>query len=118
MQSKQTGSNNQQEVSETRRPATNSGRKSNFSWGWLAVIALPVICCGGPLILAALSVAGSGIASTLGLGWPLVIGVGLLIAAVLVFSRLYLRRQRRSRNLRVGGSEMAVNAPAPPTWVK
>ncbi len=73
-------------------PATaEAGRdeRSSGSWGFL-ILLLPLVCCGGPLLLVAIAASGAGV--WLGANRLLVAsGVALIVA--LVFAGLWLRRR-------------------------
>ncbi len=72
-------------------PATEAGRdeRSSSSWGFL-VLLLPLVCCGGPLLLVAIasSSAGAWLAAN---RLPVASGVALVVA--LVFAGLWIRRR-------------------------
>ncbi len=47
--------------------------------GWLAVLAIPVACCGGPLLVVALAAAGAAAWGGLGAGAAIAVAVTLLV---------------------------------------
>ncbi|HUY47223.1 MAG TPA: hypothetical protein VMV92_16075 [Streptosporangiaceae bacterium] len=79
------------------RTDTGTGERPGLGGLWLLLV--PLACCGGPLLIAALAAAGALAWGTLGLG------TGVL-AAVTV---LVIRRGRRSRACR--GPGMTGRAP-------
>ena len=67
-------------------------KKGSSSWAVLGVLALPVLCCGLPALIAAGILAGVG-------GWLAAYGFWLggvvaLLAAVVIFGRRVRRRDQ------------------------
>lgn len=81
---------------DSKKGEDKSGDKSVFI-GTFIVLALGLICCGGPLILGAISLSATGVASTLGVAWPLAAGLGILLLLALIGLRIYLRQRRGTR---------------------
>ncbi len=73
-------------------PATaDAGRyeRSSGSWGFL-VLLLPLVCCGGPLLLIAIAASGAG-------AWlaanRLLVASGVALIVALLFAALWIRRR-------------------------
>ncbi len=70
---------------------TEAGRdeRSSGSWGFL-VLLLPLVCCGGPLLLVAIAASGAG-------AWlaanRLLVASGVAVIVALVFAGLWIRRR-------------------------
>ncbi len=70
---------------------TEAGRdeRSSGSWGFL-VLLLPLVCCGGPLLLVAIAASGAG-------AWlaanRLLVASGVALIVALVFAGLWIRRR-------------------------
>jgi hypothetical protein len=72
-----------------RTPADAGGRPSNVAW----MLLLPLVCCGGPVLIAAAASVGA-------LGWGAIgAGIAVLIAAGLLIAR---RHAGRSCNAATG----------------
>jgi hypothetical protein len=72
-----------------RAPADAGGRPSNAAW----MLLLPLVCCGGPVLIAAAASVGA-------LGWGAIgAGIAVLIAAGLLIAR---RHAGRSCNAATG----------------
>jgi len=67
------------------RTDTGTGERPGLGGLWLLLV--PLACCGGPLLIAALAAAGA-------LAWG---GLGLGIALLVAVAVLAVRRRRRSR---------------------
>lgn len=74
------------------RPGTWAGQRPGLGGLWLLLV--PLACCGGPLLIAALAAAGALAWGVLGLG------AGLLAAVTVLVIR---HRRRRSRPCRKPG---------------
>jgi hypothetical protein len=68
----------------SRRPDTGGKERSGLGGLWL--LLAPLACCGGPLLIAALGVAGA-------LAWG---GIGLAAVVLLAVAVLVIRRRRRA----------------------
>ncbi len=68
-------------------------KRSDRSGWWFAIAAVPILCCAGPAVLAALGAGGVAFGSTSGNLAVAVIGV--LVAALGLLS--FLRRRGRSK---------------------
>ncbi len=70
---------------------TEVGRdeRSSASWGFL-VLLLPLVCCGGPLLLVA--IAASGVGAWLAAN-RLLVASGVAVIVALVFAGLWIRRR-------------------------
>ncbi len=88
----------------------DKGSNIPFLSGTLAVVFLGAICCGGPLIFGAVTLAASGAASTLGVAWPLAVGLGIGLLLALIGLRIYLRQRRRTRPTSSAGLSPRVTA--------
>ena len=66
------------------RPGAGAGQRPGLGGLWLLLV--PLACCGGPLLIAALAAAGA-------LAWG---GIGLAAAVLLAGAVLAIRRRRRA----------------------
>jgi len=72
-------------------PATEAGRGggSSGAWGFLFLL-LPLVCCGGPLLLVAIAASGAG-------AWlaanRLLVASGVALIVALAFAGLWIRRR-------------------------
>ncbi len=83
--------------SVTRPGDEDKRRDTPYLFGTLAVVFLGAICCGGPLVFGAITLVASGVASSLGIIWPLAVGLGIGLLLALLGLRFYLRQRRRTR---------------------
>ena len=78
--------NDQQPIPGGGRPAGRGRGREGSGLGGLWLLLVPLACCGGPLLVAALAAAGA-------LAWG---GIGLAAAVLLAGAVLAIRRRRRA----------------------
>lgn len=66
-------------VASTQCFGTDAPADGRKGLGWLAVLAIPVACYGGPLLVVALAAAGAAAAGGLGAGAAIAVAVTLLV---------------------------------------
>jgi len=75
-------------------PADPSAKPERSGW-WVALLAIPVLCCAGPALLAAVGVGSVGALFAAGAG-QVVLAVALALAALTTVAVLTARARRRS----------------------
>lgn len=79
------------------RPEPTQPRKQNGGGGWmLALLALPIICCTAPALLAIVGIGSVGALFALGTGQVLVaVLLGVAVVSVVITKRRGKRRSSR-----------------------
>ncbi len=67
------------QVTSTQRFGTDAPADGRKGLGWLGLLAIPVACCGGPLLVAALAAAGATAWGGLGAGAAVAVAAALLV---------------------------------------
>ena len=78
------------------RPGPEPEPKERGGW-WLALLAVPVLCCAGPALLAAVGIGSVSALFAAGTG-RVVLAVALALAVLATVALVASRARRRSRN--------------------